>query len=245
MRKNESQCRLLDGFAILVQLTLVLTALFALLVKRWRERPQRPFRIWTLDVSKQFIGAGMVHLLNLGISYMASHQDGREPTNLCVWYFLSLLIDTTAGIVLFWFWLRMLERMAIAVDKTVYLDSYGPPPLPSMLQQWSVQTSLFLIATLLTKICIYGVFVAIPQLFVFGDWVLHLLPDDAHHQVVFVMFVFPLVMNAFQFCVVDSIVKGTSMIPEKFQSSKKYRPSKEGCSPLLPQHINENTPLIL
>jgi hypothetical protein len=35
----------------------------SLVYKRWRERPQRPVKIWAFDVSKQVFGSVMLHML--------------------------------------------------------------------------------------------------------------------------------------------------------------------------------------
>lgn len=43
---DDEGCKLLDSFAILVQLTLASTALITLFYKRSRERPQRPVIVW-------------------------------------------------------------------------------------------------------------------------------------------------------------------------------------------------------
>lgn len=43
---DDEGCKLLDSFAILVQLTLASTALITLFYKRSRERPQRPVVVW-------------------------------------------------------------------------------------------------------------------------------------------------------------------------------------------------------
>lgn len=43
---DDEGCKLLDSFAILVQLTLATTALLTLFYKRSRERPQRPYIVW-------------------------------------------------------------------------------------------------------------------------------------------------------------------------------------------------------
>lgn len=43
---DDEGCKLLDGFAIVVQVSLATTAFLVLLYKRWRERPQRPVPIW-------------------------------------------------------------------------------------------------------------------------------------------------------------------------------------------------------
>ncbi|KAI9494548.1 vacuolar membrane protein-domain-containing protein [Zychaea mexicana] len=257
-------CELLDGFALLVQLTLVLTALAALGIKRWQERPRRPVQIWALDVSKQFIGAGTIHFLNLGISYLAGRPtNGRPATNLCVWYFLSLMVDTTIGIAILWFWLRILEWTLATFWNIRNLQHYGDPAHTSstmLFRQWAKQTAVFVLAEFLMKICIYGMFQAFPAIFEIGDWVLQLIgTEDGHYQVVFVMFVFPLFMNAFQFCVIDTIIKGkhhhddaSSLLSSK--TTKHHAPSKKNESTTFlhsiividqqKQHPHERSPLL-
>lgn len=42
----DAGCKLLDGFAIIIQILLASSALATLVVKRARERPQRPVNIW-------------------------------------------------------------------------------------------------------------------------------------------------------------------------------------------------------
>jgi hypothetical protein len=43
---DEGECELLGAFAILVQMALAAVALLALLIKRQREHPRRPFQVW-------------------------------------------------------------------------------------------------------------------------------------------------------------------------------------------------------
>lgn len=43
---DDEGCKLLDSFAILVQITLASSALVTLFYKRSRERPQRPVSVW-------------------------------------------------------------------------------------------------------------------------------------------------------------------------------------------------------
>jgi hypothetical protein len=73
--------------------------------KRWRERPQRPVKIWAFDVSKQVVGSVLLHAANLVMSMLSSgrlsisvedviEEGGREP-NPCSFYFLNLLIDVS------------------------------------------------------------------------------------------------------------------------------------------------------
>ncbi|RUS24568.1 hypothetical protein BC938DRAFT_473382 [Jimgerdemannia flammicorona] len=81
---EQSGCKLLDSFAIVIQLCLVTAAFSSLIYKRSRERPQRPVLIWGFDVSKQLFGGIVIHSLNLIVSYISGSVEG-DPTNLCVW----------------------------------------------------------------------------------------------------------------------------------------------------------------
>lgn len=84
--------------------------------KRWRERPQRPLKIWSFDVSKQVVGSILVHIANLLMSMLSSGQfnlkvepasvavqrriavrmvdeEGNFSPNPCSFYLLNLAID--------------------------------------------------------------------------------------------------------------------------------------------------------
>lgn len=107
---DNGECKLLGPFSLLVQGALGLLALLSLVYKRWRERPRRPLKIWFFDVSKQVVGAMILHVLNLMMSmlssgkfdvkatpqYVAPGPDGGEELqqpNGCSFYLLNLAID--------------------------------------------------------------------------------------------------------------------------------------------------------
>jgi hypothetical protein len=120
--EDNGECKLLDGFAVFIQGALGLLALLALVYKRWRERPQRPFKIWFFDVSKQVVGSVLVHIANLVMSMLSSGQlsmkvdasvisgrglgaallgardvdaQGKYKPNPCSFYLLNLAIDVS------------------------------------------------------------------------------------------------------------------------------------------------------
>ena len=96
-----------------MQLALGALALLVLVFKRWRERPQRPVKIWAFDVSKQIVGSILLHIANLLMSMLSSGQlsvdvaeavaeaavssQTREEDNPCSFYFLNLLIDVSVS----------------------------------------------------------------------------------------------------------------------------------------------------
>jgi hypothetical protein len=108
------ECSLLGPFALIVQAALGGLALLALVFKRWRERPQRPLKIWGFDVSKQVVGSVLVHIANLLMSMLSSGQfsikldpssiqrrmehgpeGGKYQPNPCSFYLLNLAIDVS------------------------------------------------------------------------------------------------------------------------------------------------------
>ncbi|KAI8087748.1 vacuolar membrane protein-domain-containing protein [Gilbertella persicaria] len=210
---DDEGCKLLDSFAILVQMALVSSALITLFYKRSRERPQRPVLVWALDVSKQFAGAAVIHFLNLAISYIAGRpRNGGPKTNLCVWYFLNVAVDTTLGVAILWGWLHLIQAILTKLGvKQLETGRYGPPPVYRMLMPWFKQTCVFILAESLMKLCVYGMFRHLPFLFAFGEWVLRWTKGNYRYQVIFVMLVFPLIMNMIQFWIVDTIVKVSPM----------------------------------
>jgi hypothetical protein len=105
--KNDGECNLLGDFALFVQGALGLLAVSSLAVKRWREHPRRPVKIWFFDASKQVFGSVLLHLANVLMSMLSSGkfdvatakttiatEDGDQP-NPCSFYLLNLAIDVS------------------------------------------------------------------------------------------------------------------------------------------------------
>ena len=99
---ENGECELLGPFSIVIQAALGGLALLSLVFKRWRERPQRPLKIWGFDVSKQVVGSVLLHLANLAMSMFSSGQltvtpatVGDYTANPCSFYLLNLAIDVS------------------------------------------------------------------------------------------------------------------------------------------------------
>ena len=112
---GKGECNLLGDFALFVQGALGLLAVSSLAIKRLREHPRRPMKIWFFDVSKQVFGSVLLHLANILMSMLSSGQfdvqaqtqaaaqaavtteKGDEP-NPCSFYLLNLAIDVSLQI---------------------------------------------------------------------------------------------------------------------------------------------------
>jgi hypothetical protein len=109
--EDNGECKLLGPFALFVQAALGGLALLSLVWKRYRERPQRPVKIWAFDASKQVVGSVLLHLANLFMSMLSAGQFSVQKIpsvaprlmgrgnneefkpNPCSFYLLNLAID--------------------------------------------------------------------------------------------------------------------------------------------------------
>ncbi|ORX63209.1 hypothetical protein DM01DRAFT_1298252 [Hesseltinella vesiculosa] len=209
---DQQQCQLLDSFGIAVQLCLAGIAFSTLLLKRQREQPQRPFRTWGFDVSKQVVGGFVIHSLNLLLSYLSGRSvPEKEVTNACVWYWLHIFVDTTLGTALLWLFLENGQRLLRQLGHSGFQTGvYGTPPFRKQLRRWAKQLGLYLVCLILMKCVVLLLFSLCPWLETVGAWILSWM-GHPKMQAVFVMLIFPLVMNIMQFWIIDTIVKHNSL----------------------------------
>ncbi|KAG0650955.1 Vacuolar membrane [Hyphodiscus hymeniophilus] len=236
-KPDNGECELLGPFAIVVQGALGALALLALVYKRWRERPQRPVKIWFFDVSKQVVGSVLLHIANLLMSMLSSGQlsmkinassvsgrqlgalailgargvdvQGKYTPNPCSFYLLNLAIDTTIGIPILIILLRILTALLIHTPfgqppQSIQSGNYGSPPRAAW---WMKQSFIYFIGLMGMKLCVLVIFLLAPWISRVGDWALRWTEGDEALQVIFVMLVFPVIMNATQYYIIDSFIK--------------------------------------
>lgn len=217
--EGEPECELLGPFALIVQGSMGLIAVLSLVYKRNQENPRRPWWIWFFDVSKQIVGSAGLHMLNLLMSIIFSQSGLPElDDNPCTWYFLNILVDTTLGVPVLWFFLFILHTTAFRLGvKDILSGEYGEPP------KWSAflkQAVLYLIAMCLMKCVLYLFFWWMPFIDDLGQFLISWTGFDARVQVIFVMLVFPLIMNTIQYYLIDSIIQSPAY--EKVNSEPDF-----------------------
>lgn len=222
--KSDGECNLLGDFALLVQGALGLLAVSSLAVKRWREHPRRPVKIWFFDASKQVFGSVLLHLANILMSMLSSGKfdvasstnatpqhaaiDEDQP-NPCSFYLLNLAIDTTIGIPILVLLLKILHRGAMLTPlanppESIRSGNYGYPPRATW---WLKQSVIYFCGLLLMKLCVLAIFAFLPWIAWVGDWALRWTEGNTAVQITFVMFIFPLIMNALQYWIIDNFIK--------------------------------------
>lgn len=219
-------CELLGETALVVQALMGILVLCSLAYKRQRESPKRPWRIWLFDVSKQVVGQLFVHGANVLVSDVIADL---SRSNACVFYFLNVLLDTTLGVALLYFILQALSFLCTQKLGLKGFESgkYGNPPT---FQYWARQTTVYVIALTSMKFLVILLLALFPGLIKIGAWILSWTwtSEGDSLQVIFVMGIFPIVMNVLQFWLIDTIVKDkTAVILEGDAQDAFSRPTEQ------------------
>ncbi|KAF2487399.1 Vaculolar membrane protein-domain-containing protein, partial [Neohortaea acidophila] len=228
------ECRLLGPFALLVQGALGSVALLALVFKRWRETPKRPWKIFFFDASKQVLGSCLTHVLNLMMSMLGSVDmmntaqkaaiatfaakaaegdtgGGSAPPDIpnpCSFYLLNLAIDTTLGIPVLYLLLRVLHKAFSYTPLARPQESIksGHYGTPPHTSWWFKQSIIYFIGLTGMKLFVFLLFQMLPWLPWVGDWALAWTEGREWLQIAFAMFIFPLAMNMVQYWIIDSFI---------------------------------------
>lgn len=101
-------CSMVGFLGIMIQLVLGVLSFSVLIFKRIRQKPQRPWKIWIFDTSKQLVSQMMAHFMNLTISIALAYQDSSSDE--CLWYFTINVLDNTLGVLICVLCLKGIER---------------------------------------------------------------------------------------------------------------------------------------
>lgn len=105
---------------IIIQVGLGVLSFSVLLIKRLRESPPRPWKIWMFDTSKQGLSQMLAHFINLTISIALTYRDSSSDE--CLWYFTTNILDNTIGVLICVFCLVLIEKRLVEKGKTEYIS---------------------------------------------------------------------------------------------------------------------------
>ena len=211
--EGNSKCEMFGGFGVLIQAILGAAAFSILIVKRYVEKPRRPWKIWFYDVAKQIISSVVLHLFNLIISAILSSDE--KDADACVWYFVTVTLDCTLGAFLSYIFMWLTDGIANSSDWTflktgLYYEEYMIGDKKNYKLIWKKylsQLGVWLGITLIVKIILL-IMLKICKLFLVNLGTFFLSPfSNAKVRLVMVMIIFPVILNALYFWVVDNILK--------------------------------------
>mmetsp|Transcript_69267 Transcript_69267/g.202809 ORF Transcript_69267/g.202809 Transcript_69267/m.202809 type:complete len:246 (-) Transcript_69267:131-868(-) len=209
------ECSLLPGFfGILVQFALfVLVCLVLVMKKKLEDRrrsSRRPWPVFCLDCSKQVIGAGWLHLLNL----LSATMLGRDKVmGACEWYWLNIVIDDTLGVyveyLLFCYITRALRRALSGEAENFRSGSYRHSFSGEFqLERYAKQLVMWLLVVSLMKVAMLLIMVIcktpLQRFTSFALWPVLASPTA---ELIVVMIITPFFMNALQCWVVDNFIR--------------------------------------
>ncbi|KAK7206429.1 vacuolar membrane protein-domain-containing protein [Myxozyma melibiosi] len=201
----DDRCQLLGPFALVVQGAMGGLAVLSLVYKRYKEEPRRPVIVWAFDVSKQVLGASGIHVMNLFLAILSSNKEEDAPTNPCHWYFLNILLDTTIGVPMLWFFLSMISKAVQGLNiPGTRSGDYGTPPQFNWFMR---QAIMYFLGLSCMKFTVYVMLIVMPFWDDLAGFLLSWTKGRQRTEVSFVMLVFPLIMNMIQYYLVDSIIK--------------------------------------
>ena len=225
-----NKCEMFGGFGFLIQAILGAAAFSILILKRYIEKPRRPWKIWFYDVVKQIISALALHLFNLIISAVLSSDE--KDADACVWYFVTVVLDCTLGAFLSYIFMWLTDGIANSSDWTflktgLYYVEFkigNKTTYKLIYKKYLSQLGVWLVITIIVKIILL-IMLKICKLFLVNLGTFFLEPfSNAKVRLVMVMIIFPLILNALYFWVVDNILK----LKESDKDDVKLNGEKKG-----------------
>lgn len=209
----DKKCQLLSGTeTYAIQLLLGAIAFATLWYKRQVERPRRTLTIWSMDVSKQAIGATVSHFINISIAIQLP-----PVTDECVWYFLNFISDCTLGMLVSLAFLRLQQELAFALNWSSVQESgeYGNPPSYRI---WLAQLVAWLTIIVFSKAIVVCVLIASSStLGMIGTLLFRPIQAYPFAELFLVMVVCPTFLNVVQFWIQDSFLKrDASVLPVQY-----------------------------
>lgn len=121
--------------------------------------------------------------------------------------------QTTIGIPILIILLRLFHYGASLTPfgnppESIQSGNYGRPPKASW---WFKQSIIYFFGLLGMKLCVFFLFQILPWIVKVGDWALKWTEGNETVQVVFVMLLFPVIMNALQYYIIDSFIKNRAL----------------------------------
>ena len=109
--------------------------------------------------------------------------------------------------------------------ESIESGNYGSPPKATW---WLKQSFIYFIGLFGMKLCVLLIFELFPWIAKVGDWALRWTEGNEAVQIAFVMLIFPLIMNALQYYIIDTFIKGKTGDHEPIPSDDEEGQDEDG-----------------
>lgn len=198
-------------------------------LKRTFERPRRSLLVWGFDISKQCVGAGVIHVINLMFAIIMAESNSSVADDECIWYCISFIIDSTLGMTTDVLLLNGVEAVVLKAWPNLYYIQRGQYGEPPSWYAFSLQMTVWACITVVGKVfsCIVQVIFA-KELVAFMNSVFHYIKQDPQIELFLVMILIPFTVNAIQFCIVDQFLKKSAFTAGLGRSKFSTVPAGDG-----------------
>lgn len=206
-------CHLINSaFGWFLQFVLGFIAISCLIYKRHVERPRRSWLIWGSDVSKQAIAAIIAHFMNVGLGVSFSESSGTDSDE-CSWYAVNFTFDVVLGGALCIILLRATEWLVSFKGSCTngcsgFIGKSGAYPQKHFFKAYLAQLAIWVAILCLSKgfLASFLYFIRKPMDDV-ANSVFEPIQDHPKSELAVVMVLWPLVLNAIYFWLIDFFLK--------------------------------------
>lgn len=208
------QCHLLSGwFAIGVQVLLASLCVATLVIKKLTEKPERDWIVWFFDAGKQGMSSSLSHITNIVLSIVIANK--LPHSDECMWYCIAYTSDTIVGTCINFLFLSIVEKLINSycspnIAEYLRFGSYGnPPSIYHFIPQITIWLSIVMVSKFIVLFVIvefiYQLDSIVGSVFKFTQ-----IQSVPKIELLVVMIVIPMILNAIQFWVTDTVLKKTS-----------------------------------
>jgi len=206
-----TECKVLGGMTRdTMQAFLFACCVVVLMLKFRRESGDRTPSEFLMDSSKQLIGAGWIHVLNLSFAKgLAAHFEAGDE---CNWYWLNIMLDCTLGVAVEYI-LMLLLTSCIQKMQPSHADDFDTGHYKGQdgschAGKYFKQLFLWLVIVTLMKLSMCTIMaLGHTSLTSLAQASLAPVSNNATLKLFVVMIVTPVCMNIFQFWMVDNFIK--------------------------------------
>jgi len=204
----------IGGFAVQALLAACCVGVFY--IKRQKEHEKfgqdvRSKEEFFLDASKQFAGAGSIHVMNL---VFASVLNGlMAGGDECEWYWINIMVDTTLGTLVAYFLLQVAsafarKRLSPKAAEDFKSGEYRDEDGIISMQKYGKQLAVYMLVICCMKmIMVLFMFFFSGPLLAFAGFFLAPFLSQPWLKLLVVMIIFPLLMDGFQIWMIDNFIK--------------------------------------
>ena len=212
---NEEKCELFGIMGIFHQLILGLLTFSLLIIKRYFEKPRRPWIIWFYDLLKQIISSFVLYSINIIFSILLSNKHGNN-SDLCTIYFMNLFLGCIVGYYITSLYIHLFYYLQKVYKFNIYFNEVYFEEISdnNNIKTFKIKTNIYISELifwisiqLIWKFILLIFFAYFRLVFIFiGEAFLKPFTNTLIKSLM-ILCVFPLLFNGFYYWKLDNLIK--------------------------------------